>query len=210
VNTGASLPGLDEARERVLHFQRKLHDWASQDAERRFRDLWNLVCDPATLLVAWSRVSANRGSRTAGIDSFTCHRVERELGPEQFLCELRAELKEGRFRPTPVRERQIPKRDGNKRRLGIPTVKDRVVQMALMEPLFESDFYPSSYGYRPGRRAHDAIAEIVHFAHAPSDYECVIEADIEACFDRIDHARLLAEVARRVSDSASWGSCGRS
>ncbi|MCA1698334.1 MAG: group II intron reverse transcriptase/maturase, partial [Actinobacteria bacterium] len=203
MNTGASLAGLDEAKERVLHFQRKLHDWASEDAERGFCDLWNLVCDEATLLVAWSRVSANRGSRTAGIDSFSCHRVERELGPERFLSELRAELKQGRFRPAPVRERQIPKRDGNRRRLGIPTVKDRVVQMALklvLEPLFESGFYPSSYGYRPGRRAHDAIAEIVHFAHAPSDYEWVIEADIEACFDRIDHARLMAEVARRVSD----------
>jgi RNA-directed DNA polymerase len=159
VNTGASPPGLDEARVRVLHFQRKLHDWASEDAERRFCDLWNLVCDPATLLVAWSRVSANRGSRTAGIDTFTRHRVEHQYGVERFLRELRAELKERRFRPLPVRERQIPKRDGNKRRLGIPTLKDRVVQMALklvLEPIFESGFYPSSYGYRPGRRAHDA------------------------------------------------------
>ena len=73
MNTGARLPGLDEATERVLHFQRKLHDWASMDTERRFQDLWNLVCDPATLLVAWSRVSANRGSRTAGVDSRAAH-----------------------------------------------------------------------------------------------------------------------------------------
>lgn len=203
MNTGARLPGLDEAEQRVLHFQRKLHDWASEDAERRFCDLWNLVCDPATLLVAWSRVSANRGSRTAGVDSMTRHRVEQQLGVQRFLEGLRGELRERRFRPAPVRERQIPKRDGNKRRLGIPTIKDRVVQMALklvLEPLFESGFYPSSYGYRPGRRAHDAIAEIVHFAHAPSDYEWVIEADIEACFDRIDHALLMGEVRRRVED----------
>jgi RNA-directed DNA polymerase len=203
VNTGASLPGLDKARERVLHFQRKLHDRASDDAERRFYELWNLVCDPATLLVAWSRVSANRGSRTAGIDSFTVRRVEQVLGVEQFLAELRAELKEQRFQPALVRERQIPKRGGNKRRLGIPTVKDRVVQMALklvLEPIFESGFYPSSYGYRPGRRAHDAVAEIVHFAHAPSDYEWVIETDIEACFDRLAHSQILGEVRRRVED----------
>jgi RNA-directed DNA polymerase len=203
VNTGAPLPGLDEAKERVLHFQRKLHDWASEDAERGFHELWNLVCDPATLLVAWSRVSANRGSRTAGVDSFTAYSVERKLGVERFLRDLRAELKEKRFRPAPVRERQIPKRGGNKRRLGIPTVKDRVVQMALklvLEPIFESGFYPSSYGYRPGRRAHDAIAEIVHFAHAPSDYEWVIEADIEACFDRLAHSQILGEVRRRVED----------
>src|SRR5688572_17685079 len=93
VNTGARLPGLDEAERRVLHLQRKLHDWASEDAERRFCDLWNLVCDPATLLVAWSRVSRNRGSRTAGIDSMTRHRVERELGVGRFLEELRGELK---------------------------------------------------------------------------------------------------------------------
>jgi len=208
VNTGARLPGLDEATERVLHFQRKLHDWASMDTERRFQDLWNLVCDPATLLVAWSRVSANRGSRTAGVDSFTRSRVERELGTERFLAELRAELKEHRFRPAPVRERQIPKRDGNKRRLGIPTIKDRVVQMALklvLEPIFESGFYPSSYGYRPGRRAHDAIAEIVHFAHVPSDYEWVIEADIEACFDRLAHSQILGEVRRRIGDKRVLG-----
>jgi RNA-directed DNA polymerase len=208
VNAGARLPGLDEAERRVLHVQRKLHDWASVDAERGFRDLWNLVCDPATLSVAWSRVSANRGSRTAGIDSMTRHRIEQQLGAQRFLEELRAELKERRFRPVAVRERQIPKRDGNKRRLGIPTIKDRVVQMALklvLEPVFESGFYPSSYGYRPGRRAHDAIAEIVHFAHAPSNYEWVIEADIEACFDRIDHAQLMGEVRRRVEDKRVLG-----
>jgi RNA-directed DNA polymerase len=208
VNTGARLPGLIEAEQRVLHFQRKLHGWASVDAERRFCDLWNLVCDPATLLVAWSRVSANRGSRTAGVDSMTCHRVEQQLGAQRFLRGLRDELKERRFRPAPVRERQIPKRDGNKRRLGIPTINDRVAQMALklvLEPIFEVGFYPSSYGYRPGRRAHDAIAEIVHFAHAPSDYEWVIEADIEACFDRLDHAQILGEVRRRVEDKRVLG-----
>ncbi len=203
MNTGAPPLVLAEAQERVLHVQRKLHEWASTDAERRFRDLWNLVCDPATLLVAWARVRANRGSRTAGVDAWTRGYVEQRLGVERFLRELRRELKEGRYRPQPVLERRIPKRDGRTRRLGIPTLRDRVVQMALklvMEPIFEADFYPSSYGYRPGRRAQDAIAEIVHFAKSPSDYEWVVEADIEECFDRIDHAQLLAEVGRRVGD----------
>jgi len=203
VNTGAPSPDLAEARERVLHVQRKLHDWASIDAERRFRDLWNLVCDEATLAVAWSRVSQNRGSRTAGIDAFTRYHVEHRLGVERFLRELRGELKDGRFRPNPVRERAIPKRGGSLRYLGIPTLKDRVVQMALklvLEPIFEVDFYPSSYGYRPGRRAQDAIAEIVHFTKTTSNYEWVVEADIEACFDRIDHGQLMAEVARRIGD----------
>ena len=127
MNIGARLPGLDEAEQRVLHVQRKLHEWASEDAERRFCDLWNLVCDPATLLVAWSRVSANRGSRTAGIDGKTRSYVEQNIGVEQFLRDLRGELKTGRFRPLAVRERLIPKRDGRMRRLGIPTLKDRVV-----------------------------------------------------------------------------------
>jgi RNA-directed DNA polymerase len=203
VNTGAPSPDLAEARERVLHLQRKLHDWASADAERRFRDVWNLVCDPATLAVAWSRVSQNRGSRTAGIDAFTRYHVEQRLGVERFLTELRGELKAGRFRPSPVRERAIPKRGGALRYLGIPTLRDRVVQMALklvLEPIFEADFYPSSYGYRPARRAQDAIAEIVHFTRDSSGYEWVVEADIEACFDRIDHGQLLAELGRRIGD----------
>jgi RNA-directed DNA polymerase len=203
LNGGAPPLDLDEAQERVLHVQRKLHEWASKDAERRFCDLWNLVTDPATLRVAWFRVRRNRGSRTAGVDAWTRSYVERVLGVEQFLSELRSELREGRYRPLPVRERQIPKRDGRMRRLGIPTLRDRVVQMALklvLEPIFEADFYPSSYGYRPARRAQDAIAEIVHFTKAPSNYEWVVEADIEECFDRIDHAQLLAEVRRRVGD----------
>jgi RNA-directed DNA polymerase len=207
VNTGAPLPGLEEAQQRVLDVQRKLHEWASCDAERRFCDLWNLVCDPATLVVAWSRVSRNRGSRTAGIDGKTRRHVE-QIGVARFLRELRGELKSGEFRPLAVRERLIPKRDGTMRRLGIPTLKDRVVQMALklvMEPLFEADFYPSSYGYRPGRRAQDAIAEIVHFTKAPSHYEWVVEADIEACFDRLSHSLILEEVRRRIVDKRVLG-----
>jgi RNA-directed DNA polymerase len=153
VNTGASLVGLE-------------------DAERRFQDLWNLVCDPATLVVAWSRMSQNRGSRTAGTDGKTRSYVEQNIGVQQFFTDLRRELKSGEFRPLAVRERLIPKRDGRMRRLGIPTLKDRVVQMALklvMEPIFETDFYPSSYGYRPGRRAQDAIAEIHRFTSNPSN-----------------------------------------
>jgi RNA-directed DNA polymerase len=200
VNTGASFPELVAAQERVLHFQRKLHEWASADAERRFHDLWNLVCDPATLVVAWSRVSSNRGSRTAGVDAVTRRHIEAR-GAEQFLTELREELKSGSFRPVPVRERLIPKRDGRKRRLGIPTLKDRVVQMALklvMEPIFESGFYRSSYAYRPGRRCQDAIAEIYLFAI--HHYEWIVETDIEACFDELPHGLIGDEVKRRIAD----------
>jgi RNA-directed DNA polymerase len=122
VNIGAPGPDLDEARERVLHVGRKLHERASADAERRFHDLWNLVCDEATLQVAWSRVSQNRGSRTAGVDAFTRYHIEQRFGVARFLRELRGELKAGRFRPSPVRERVIPKRGGSLRYLGIPTL----------------------------------------------------------------------------------------
>jgi RNA-directed DNA polymerase len=200
VNTGAPLPGADQAQQRVLHYQRKLHEWASNDAERRFHDLWNLVCDPATLVVAWSRVSRNRGSRTAGVDAATRRHVEAR-GGEQFLSELREELRAGTFRPLPVRERLIPKRDGRKRRLGIPALRDRTVQMALklvLEPIFETGFYSSSYAYRPARRTQDAIAEIHHFT--TRSYAWIVETDVEACFDRLAHRLILDEVRRRIKD----------
>ncbi|MDP9143792.1 MAG: group II intron reverse transcriptase/maturase [Actinomycetota bacterium] len=200
MNTGAPFPSVDEAQERVLRFQRKLHEWASNDAERRFHDLWNLVCDPATLVVAWLRVSRNRGSRTAGVDAATRRHVE-ALGVERFLTELRGELRARTFRPLPVRERMIPKRDGRMRRLGIPTLKDRVAQMALklvMEPIFESGFYASSYAYRPGRRTQDAIAETHHFT--TRSYEWIVETDVEACFDRLPHCLIIDEVRRRIVD----------
>src|SRR5438270_11199055 len=101
VNTGAPFPELDVAQGRVLHFQRKLHEWASADAERGFHGLWNLVCDPATLVVAWSRVSRNRASRTAGVDAATRRHVEAR-GVDQFLRELREELRPRTFRPLAV------------------------------------------------------------------------------------------------------------
>ena len=189
------------AKARVLHHQRKLHKWAKADEHKRFHDLWSLVCDPATLQGAWTRVRANEGSRTAGIDHMTRRYVEQRYGVERFLGELRQELKERSFRPLPARERLIPKKGGKFRRLGISTLRDRVVQMALklvLEPIFEADFYASSYGYRPGRRTQDAIAEIVHFGNVT--YEWVIEADIEACFDEIDHRALMFEVERRIGD----------
>src|SRR3954447_7651779 len=161
----------------------------------RVSDLHNLVCDPATLLVAWRRVRGNRGSRSAGVDGQTAYEIEVRQGVERFLAELREELRAGMFRPLAVRERVIPKRGGKRRYLGIPTVRDRVVQAALklvLEPIFEVDFQPCSYGFRPGRRTQDAIAEIQHFTFR--SYEWVVESDIEACFDRIDHPALMDRV----------------
>jgi RNA-directed DNA polymerase len=202
VNTGASWPSLLQAKARVLGIQTKLHRWATDDPSRRFDDLFNLVADPAFLTVAWDRVRNNKGARTAGVDGLSVRSIESGRGVAAFLGELRADLKARRFAPLPVREASIPKPGTTKRRrLGIPTVRDRVVQAALklvLEPIFEADFQPCSYGFRPKRRAHDAVAEIRLLA--ANAYEWVVDADIQACFDTIDHAVLMDRVRRRVGD----------
>ena len=167
MNIGAPWPSLDEAESRVLGMQRKLHQWALADDQRRFDDLFNLLCDPAFLVVAWQRVRGNKGARTAGVDGI----APRSIGvdADAFLMGLRAELKAQRFRPLPVRQTWIPKANGKFRRLGIPVTADRVVQASLklvLEPIFEAEFKPCSYGFRPNRRAQDAIAEI-HFLAKP-------------------------------------------
>jgi RNA-directed DNA polymerase len=200
VNTDAPWPTLIEARARELEIQTKLHRWASDDAQRRFDDLYNLVCDPVVLVVAWSRVRGNKGARSAGVDGQTVRDIEAGRGATAFLNDLRVELKARTFRPLPVRERMIPKK-GGQRRLGIPAARDRAVQAALklvLEPIFEADFRPCSYGFRPGRRTHDAIAE-TRFLMARS-YEWVLEGDITACFDNISHSALLERVQDRVGD----------
>ena len=156
--------------------QAKLLCWAAADPGRRFDDLFNLVHDPATLIVAFDRVAGNRGARTAGVDGVTMADIEQRIGVPSFLDELRTVLKAGSFCPLPVRERRIPKPGGSGRvrRLGIPTLTDRVVQAALklvLEPIFEADFQPVSYGFRPRRRAHDAIAEIQLFGTKPQSVD---------------------------------------
>ena len=190
------------AKERVLGWQTKLHRWAAQDEQARFGDLFNLVCDPATLLVAWERVKRNRGSRTAGVDGQT-RRVVEQMGVDGVLAKLRKELREGTYRPLPARERLIPKRSGKLRSLGISTVRDRIVQTAtklVLEPIFEADFCPTSYGFRPERRAQDAIEEVRYFINAPRSYEWVIEGDVEDCFGQIHQGLLMEQVRRRVTD----------
>jgi RNA-directed DNA polymerase len=203
VKTGA--PGLEwlplAAERRVLEIQTRLHRWAAGDPHHRFDDLFNLVADPAFLMVAWDRVRGNKGSRTAGVDGKTARYIESVQGAGVFLGQLRRQLKERSFRPVPVRERMIPKADGKMRRLGIPTTADRVVQASMklvLEPIFEADFHPCSYGFRPGRRAHDAIAETRFLASR--SYEWVVEGDITACFDEISHPALMGRVRARISD----------
>lgn len=203
VNAGAASELPVGPRRRVSEMQTKLHRWAAADPGRGFDDLFNFVHDPATLIVAFDRVAGNTGSKTPGVDGLTVAHVEEEIGVPGFLDDLRARLKAGTFRPLPVRERKIPKPGGSGkvRRLGIPTVADRVVQAALklvLEPIFEADFVPVSYGFRPMRRAHDAIAEIHQYG--TQGYRWVLDADIEACFDSIDHPALMDRVRRRVKD----------
>ena len=203
MNTGAPWPTLelDAAKARVQEIQTKLHRWASDDPHRRFCDLYNLVGDPALLLVAWDRVRGNKGARTAGVDGQTAYYIQAVRGLEGFLAELRADLKACTFQPLPVRQRAIPKASGKVRYLGIATIRDRVVQASLklvLEPIFEADFLPCSYGFRPDRRAHDAVAEVHHFT--ARSYEWIVEGDIKACFDEISHSALMDRVRMRVGD----------
>jgi RNA-directed DNA polymerase len=203
VNTGAASERVVGPYRRVSEMQAKLHQWAAADPGRRFDDLFNLVHDPATLLVAFDRVAGNPGANTPGVDGLTVASVEEFIGVPGFLEDLRAAVRAGTFRALPVRERKIPKPGGSGklRSLGIPVIADRVVQAALklvLEPIFEADFEPVSYGFRPKRRAQDAIAEIHHYG--TRGYQWVLDADIEACFDSIDHAALMDRVRSRVKD----------
>lgn len=202
MNIGAMLLAPYRAGQRVLGIQTKLHSWAAADPGRRFDDLFNLVADPAFLATAWLRVRENRGARTAGIDKRTARSIEVSAGGvEEFLEDLRVQLKTRTFQPLPVRQRRIPKANGTLRSLGIPTVADRVVQACLklvLEPILETGFSSSSYGFRPGRRAQDAVEDIRRHAHM--GYEWVFEGDIASCFDEISHTALMDRLRRRIGD----------
>jgi RNA-directed DNA polymerase len=201
-NAGAvRWPSADSAYFTVREMQIKLHRWAGGNSSRRFGDLFNLVYDPAFLVHAWERVSANTGARTPGIDKATVAGIETWVGVEEFLGQIRDLLKSGGFGPVEVRRVLIPKASGKLRKLGIPTVADRVVQASLkavLEPIFEAGFQPCSYGFRPRRRAQDAIAEIQHFG--TRGYAWVLEADIKACFDEISHTALMDRLRARIKD----------
>jgi RNA-directed DNA polymerase len=204
VNTGAVIwPDPYSAEVAVRRMQTKLHRWATEDPGRRFGDLHNLVYDPAFLVHAWERVSTNKGAKTAGIDKATAAQIGLWVGVGAFLGQIRDSLKSGEFRPVEVRQVLIPKSNGKLRKLGIPTIADRVVQASLklvLEPIFEADFKPCSYGFRPKRRAQDAVAEIHYLASEPRNYQWVFEADIKACFDEISHTALMDRLRVRVKD----------
>jgi RNA-directed DNA polymerase len=168
----------------------------------RWYSLMDKVFAPATLEAAWENVRANHGA--AGVDGQTIERFEAREEP--YLAELSTALREGSYRPQPIRRVEIPKGDGRTRPLGIPTVKDRIVQTAVklvLEPIFEATFRPSSYGFRPGRGCREALREVARLIE--DGYTFVVDADFESYFDTIPHERLMQRVEERISDGRILG-----
>jgi group II intron reverse transcriptase/maturase len=196
--TGPNNPDGHVPRDKVRELQRRLWAAAKRATGRRFHALYNHVWRSDVLQEAWRRVRGNRGA--AGIDGQSIRDVE-ELGVERFLEELGAELETGTYRPQVVKRRYIPKADGKQRPLGIPTIRDRVAQMAVklvMEPVFEADFLPCSYGFRPKRSTTMAL-ETLRKLGAKGGHH-VLDADIRDYFGSIDHEKLMKLVAKRISD----------
>jgi RNA-directed DNA polymerase len=184
-------------KEKVRQLQRKLYVCAKRSRTRRFHALYDRIHRSDILWEAWRRVRNNGGA--AGVDAETIQAIE-QRGVE-FLAEIEATLRAGRYRPAPVQRRYLPKADGKQRPLGIPTVRDRVVQMAakvVIEPIFEADFQPCSYGFRPKRSAAQAL-EAIRVA-GNQGYNFVVDADIQSYFDNIQKEILMELVKERISD----------
>lgn len=177
--------------EQVQH----LHKLARQVPGRRFNHLWETLCDPRWLAQAWEQIRGNRGSQTSGTDQMTAVDVDMPK-----IVKWAEELKTGCYKPTPVRRVNIPKPNGKTRPLGIPTIKDRVIQQGLkmlLEPIFEADFHPCSHGFRQGHSTHTALRDV---ARSYPAINWIIEGDIKGCFDNIPHAKLMQAISGRISD----------
>jgi RNA-directed DNA polymerase len=185
--------------ERTTELQSKLYQAAKRDPSRRFHALHDKLYLPYILQSAWELVRQNQGA--AGIDQQTLADIEAHGVPE-FLAEIAQGVGEKTYRPQPVRRVEIPKAGGKTRPLGIPSVRDRVVQAAaklVLEPIFEADFEGTpSFGFRPGLGPHDALAAVDQ--NARQGYRWVVDADIEQFFDTLDHQQLMAALRRRISD----------
>ncbi len=186
--------------EKIRTLQRKLYLKAKQEPAYRFHALYDKVYRADILSHAYNLVRANKGS--AGIDGVTFEVIEAE-GVFAFLAELEEALRSKTYTPDPVKRVMIPKSDGSQRPLGIPTIRDRVAQMAtklVIEPIFEADFCDTSYGFRPRKSAHDAVDDVAYALI--SGYTEVIDADLSKYFDTIPHSQLMAVVAERICDGA--------
>ena len=187
----------------VGEMQKKLSQWATENPEDHYRDLYSLLCNETWLRVAHHSVNTNQGRETAGIDGKRMSNFNGDR--EGNLARLKEALKAKTFEPMPVKRVYIPKANGKRRPLGIPTIDDRIVQEALrmaLEPLWEADFSRHSYGFRPNRSTYDAIAYLSNMltGRSGSIYQWVIEGDIASYFDKIPHRRLIKAVKKRVAD----------
>ena len=188
----------NNSKEKVRQLQNKLYLTAKKCGSRRFHALYDKVYRDDVLYEAWKRVKANKGSN--GIDGIAIEDIEAK-GVERYLTRIQSELKSGTYRPLPVRRVMIPKSDGSQRPLGIPCVKDRIVQMVTkiaIEPVFEADFKDCSYGFRPKRSAKQAL-EVVRKACNNKGYY-VVDADIEKFFDNVNQDKLMTLIELRISD----------
>jgi RNA-directed DNA polymerase len=184
--------------DKTRELQAKLYRAAERSPTRRFHALWDRIHRRDVLERAWREVRANRGA--PGVDAQTIAHIE-ESGVDAFLDELQSELKKERYRPLPVRRVLIPKRDGGQRALGVPAVRDRVVQAAtkiVLSPIFESGFLDCSFGFRPGRSAHQAMDRLRHEVNKGRCW--AVKADVRRFFDELDHSKLLGFIGERISD----------
>jgi group II intron reverse transcriptase/maturase len=195
---GMARTGSNHPADKVRELQRSLYRTAKRDRKRRFHALYDRIARRDVLREAWKRVASNKGA--GGIDGETLSMIA-QRGVEDFLAEVHGALVEKKYRPRPVRRAYIAKSDGKRRPLGIPTVTDRVVQMAaklVLEPIFEADFRPCSFGFRPKRSATQAL-EVLRL-RCGRGQRAIVDGDIRSFFDSIDQKRLMERVARRISD----------